>query len=504
VRAPTATVVALLLFVVGCQAQPEATDTEDVPVAEDDADPPETDPSDASDPASDVEDEELDEPPPDDEPLSPSDELLAEEPSGDGTIAPYAWDLTGLSPDGRHLVVATMHNDCPRFEGWEHLEEPDRVTIVARMWQPDGSPGCDDVGNEQRTVIELEEPLGDRELIGCLQDDCLTGSFTSGAGSFGLYEVAAAEDTLVVNAGSEQWSLDPDDGSERFRWSDIGRGMLHARAGSGVAVVYDGNLGMQVVDTDTGETRFDVTGRWLGFAGDVFVSCRQRDEGDAEDVQHVTEAHDIATGELRWDVPVGCHDVLATDGEVVSFGGRAGGQRPDLHLVVGIADGDVRARVEVGPNAGTPVLHEDEVFLYYRQGEFIAIDTTDGTVRDLDATGRPLGVAEGHLIVDDDSMLQGRSPDDAEVRWEHPIEPGQQRVFVAGGAVIVTDGPTGEVARLDAGTGDERWTAEVGRSYDTDVALNDDAVFVATSTAAVALDLATGERRWWVLTVDLS
>jgi outer membrane protein assembly factor BamB len=101
-------------------------------------------------------------------------------------------------------------------------------------------------------------------------------------------------------------------------------------------------------------------------------------------------------------------------------------------------------------------------------------------------------------------MLQGRSPDDAEVRWEHPIEPGQQRVFVAGGAVIVTDGPTGEVARLDAGTGDERWTAEVGRSYDTDVALNDDAVFVATSTAAVALDLATGERRWWVLTVDLS
>jgi outer membrane protein assembly factor BamB len=438
----------------------------------------------------------------DDEPSDPdlkdqAHQLLDVEAVEGGTVGPFEWQLVGISPDERTLVVGTFFGGCERFEGWEVAEEESGVVIAARMFQSDAL-ACDDVGHEERLTVELDAPLGDRELDGCQLTDCRHGEFTPTVVEVG-HEVAAADDALVVNGRTEQWSLDPADGAERWRWTD--RGMVWALAGPASLVRYDGNHGIALLDAATGDVRWSTTGIPVGFAGETLVSCRERDEDDPAGVSRVTEARDLSTGDLRWAIDLGCDHQLATDGEVVSFGGRQSGG-PNQHTIVSVADGTERVRVDLGvQSGGVPVLVGDEVVVRHPGRGLVAIDADTGDVRNLDLEVPLLGAAEGTLIAVDESALTGLSAADGEVRWQIPVDLEQARPIVTADAVFVPHGATGEVARHDPITGEPLWTAQVGRSTSIDIAVHDGTAYAATPTSLIALDHTTGERRWWVPTV---
>ncbi|WP_052667169.1 PQQ-binding-like beta-propeller repeat protein [Nitriliruptor alkaliphilus] len=428
--------------------------------------------------------------------------LLEVEAVQGGTVRPFEWQLVGVSPDERTLVVGTSFGGCERLEGWEVAEEGSRVVIAARMFTHEASSrdvsNCDDVGYEERLTVELDAPLGDRELDGCQLADCRHGPFTRTLVDVG-HEVAAAENALVVNGGTEQWSLDPADGIERWRWTE--RGMVWALAGPSRLVRYDGNYGIDLLDAATGDVRSSMTGTPVGFAGDTLVSCRERDEDDPAGVARVTEARDLSTGDLRWAIDLGCDHEFGTDGVVVSFGGRQSGG-PNQQTIVRISDGTELARVDLGVQwGGVPVLVGGEVVVRHAGRGLIAIDVATGDLRDLELEVPLLGAAEETLIAVDETALTGRSVADGEVAWEIPVDLVQVRPIVTGGAVFVNDGAAGEVARHDPTTGELLWTADVGRSSSIDIAVHDGLAYAATPTSLVALDHRTGERRWWVPTV---
>lgn len=435
--------------------------------------------------------------PSDQEPSNRSHPLLEVEEAEGGTILPFRWELVGVSPDERTLVVGTFFGGCERFEGWEVAEEESQVVIAARMFQSDAAD-CDAVGYEERLTVELAAPLGDRGLEGCRLSDCRHGEFTRTVVEVG-HEVAAAQDALVVNAGTEQWSLDPSDGTERWRWTE--RGMVWALAGPSSLVRYDGNFGIDLLDATTGDVRWEVTGTPVGFAGDVFVSCREREQGDADGVSRVTEGRDLTTGDLSWAIELGCDRELATDGDVVSFAGRQSGG-PNQQSVTNLPDGTERARVDLGvQSGGVPVLVEDEVVVRHAQRGLIAIHTGTGEVRDLDLDVPLLGAAGGSLIALEETALIARSPADGEVRWEIDIDPDRVRPIVTGDAVFLTHGAAGEVARHDTNTGELLWAEHVGRASSIDIAVLNGLAYAATPTSLIALDHRTGERAWWVPTV---
>jgi hypothetical protein len=82
--------------------------------------------------------------------------------------SPTDWDLAA-PVDGSRLELAVLipgTEACRPYVGVEIREDDDVVRITARVRRSSGDdcPAADDV---RQVVVELEAPLGDRELTGC-------------------------------------------------------------------------------------------------------------------------------------------------------------------------------------------------------------------------------------------------------------------------------------------------------------------------------------------------
>ena len=449
-------------------------------------------------------------PPPDDEPagsdgssspIAPADgdgaDLLVEVPADDGgVVRPHEWHLTGVSPDERIMHVTTsfggVASDCNRWDRWEVAELDDRVVIAARLWQDPDAVVCTDEGHQRDRYIQLDEPLGDRELIGCQHDDCRTGPLDHSAPGGA---VDAADGVLVAWSPAGRFSLDPSDGA--VRWQDAGPGAGAWSAAHGMVLRHDGMETTSGLDPADGTEVWSVTGTLLDAVDDLALTCRSEEDGGR--TRRFTEAHELDSGATRWSVEIGCGHTVGTDGGLVVVAGWRGEGGASEVAALDQADGTERWRTELRSGGFDLAVAEGRVLVGGGDG-ILAVDLSDGSVTQLDVAARsPFGAADGTVFATGVGEVVAFGAGDGSVRWTEPfgeLESGPPTV-VSGGAVFVTDGAAGVIERRDPKDGEVLWRAEVGRSGRIGVAVHADAAYVATSVAVVALDLDTGEQHWW-------
>jgi hypothetical protein len=83
----------------------------------------------------------------------------------------HDWALTAIDGSTLSIVVAVGSGSCNRFERVVVEETPEDVTLTAvvgdKIVNPFGG-GCTDDLNVEFVDVSLEEPLGERRLLGCM------------------------------------------------------------------------------------------------------------------------------------------------------------------------------------------------------------------------------------------------------------------------------------------------------------------------------------------------
>ena len=81
-----------------------------------------------------------------------------------GRVGDNEWTLIGATPDEQQLLVVTRFGGCPRFEEWQVEVTAEVVDVRARLWEPIAPEACNDIGLEERWILELDDPWGRRPL----------------------------------------------------------------------------------------------------------------------------------------------------------------------------------------------------------------------------------------------------------------------------------------------------------------------------------------------------
>ena len=74
------------------------------------------------------------------------------------------WRDPAVSEDGTRVTVTVQGGSCDDAEA-DADETANSVVIVARIVDDWFVMGCDDMGVDHRVTVELDDPLGDRELV---------------------------------------------------------------------------------------------------------------------------------------------------------------------------------------------------------------------------------------------------------------------------------------------------------------------------------------------------
>lgn len=302
-------------------------------------------------------------------------------------------------------------------------------------------------------------------------------------------QVDADDDVVLVDDVRQHLSLDPEDGSVRWQLPYGTRPM----AAPGAAIVeslIDEGRSVEVVDAVTGQTRFEVLGVPYGTTSDLVITCRP--PGDDDPPGWLVDAHDLDSGDLAWSSSGwGCTPpAVVADGTVAISDNRAG---PGDLRILDPSDGEERDRVAAS-SLDRPV----------SAGEIVVVPTDDGLVvvdgetRTLDVDAIPVSVTDSRLLAHDTAMLRSLDLADGTVVWEEPFDAERRDLAIDADreVVLIADGEAGEVTALDPATGEPSWTVAVEATDTIGLATHDGIGFVATPTAVVSIDLATGEVRW--------
>ncbi|MGA9596362.1 MAG: PQQ-binding-like beta-propeller repeat protein [Acidimicrobiia bacterium] len=413
-----------------------------------------------------------------------------------GSTSQNEWTLIGTTPDQQHLLITTLFggvaSDCTRWEGWEINETPEQVEVKAQVWRKRFPSGCTDEGIIKTIDVGLAEPLGDRQLVGCGTDDCLTRKPQPWMSS--NTAIAATPGAGVVVAGDYQITgVDP--GGE-IRWQEQSWPNSLAGVTGDVVVTSDGRHAVGR-NPSTGDELWSDEGAQAVVGDDAVLMCRG---SDAESVAFL----DGATGVEAWTADTPC-EMVVVGSDVVTIIGRDpdidGGSElvlldattGDLVLSRAIDDG-IDDQVEGFDGA---IAAGDRVVVGGQQADLVVLGPGgEELLRRPSGLGTPIGYAGGAIIVASPLRVTAIDPDTGESIWVSG-DLNQSTVTVSGNAIWALDPAAGVVARLDPQTGNRVWTAPVGLSYSFAVAADDTTAYVATALAVVALDANTGEQLWW-------
>ncbi len=413
-----------------------------------------------------------------------------------GSASNAEWTLEGVSPDRQHLVVSTLFggvaSGCSRFEGWEVKESEGAVEINARLWQKSAPSGCTDEGVVEYAQVDLEQPLGDRELIGCGVEECL--DTVSDGGNLMVGQVIVAGEALAVadESGLDAYSLEGDVLSES-PGATSGEALA---VGDGIVVRNDRQGAAIAVDLRTGDEIWRTTGWLAEVAEGVVYVCRGQDSDGLT-------AIDPADGADVWQTDLPCeslvvHGSLLTvigpdrtvdGGHRVTVVDAANGESVlDEALFDGIDDqvtGFDRAiavgsnTVVAGPQANLVVLAED--------GTEVA--------REIDGLGVPMGEADGVAVFGSYEQLVGFDVTEQSELWARRVD-AFRSVSVDDGSVWLLNQAGAQVSRIDPLTGEALWSVPVGLTTSFDVASEGFTAYIVTTQSVIAADNNTGELRW--------
>lgn len=416
--------------------------------------------------------------------------------SGCGSVGSNDWALIGATPDEQHLLVTTLFggvsSGCTRWEGWEVDESADRVEIKALLWTKRFPGGCTDEGITETIEVDLVEPLGDRDLIGCGADDCFSSEIPPWLGARDLDSVVTPSGVAVSSAGW-LWGFGA---SGEILWN-LERGRLRLFETAVDVVVGDDGRGVTGFDAKTGSELWQTEGSVAAVGAGVVFVCRGM---DAEGVAAV----DIATGVDLWSVDVPCELVVPADDVITIVAGDRAVDRGSELVLVDPATGDLILRdvFDDGVNDRVigfegAVLAGDGVVVAGRQANLVVLGA-DGQelLRRPDGIGNPIGVVDGLVIVVAHDRVASVDPISGETIWVSQ-ELTRLTVSVSGDALWSLDSAAGTVSRVDPRSGEKIWTAPIGVTSDFDVAADEMVTYVTGSLNVTALDTTNGEIHWW-------
>ena len=413
-----------------------------------------------------------------------------------GSVDNTDWTLEGSSPDGQHLLVTTLFggvaSGCTRFEGWEVTESVDAVEISAQLWRQRAPSGCTDEGVVEVLQVDLDRPLGDRQLLGCGAEDCRATVIEGGHLFIG--QVVAASNTVAV---ADEWGL--------HAYTAAGEVVAEAAGaisgkvlsiGNEAVVRNDRSGGVIAVDLSSGEEVWRSTG-WIAATGaDVVYLCRGQDSDGLTAV-------DAATGEDLWVTDLACES-LVSHGDLLTIVGH------DRNV-----DGGHRLII-VDATTGTPISNEafqdgyDDQVTGFEGAIAVGSNTIvtgiqanlvvlaeDGTelARQPRGLGHPMGEAEGVAILGAHDRAIGYDVAQQAELWTLDVD-AFSTISVAGGSVWLLDRASGTVSRLDHRTGQALWTTAIGATSSFDVTGDSRTAYILTTQALIAVDNASGETRW--------
>jgi len=413
-----------------------------------------------------------------------------------GSVGSNDWTMIGMTPDERHLLITTLFggvaSGCTRWEGWEVEESEERVDVRAVVWRKRFPSGCTDEGITETIEVDLNEPLGSRDLVGCGNDDCRSFESQSWVGSWELDAVTSQDGVVVANAGA-LWSFGSD-GTVLWNHDPGTVGLLLAAFDAVVA--YDGQA-TTAYDPLTGAEIWQADG-FIAAADEQTVYVCRGDDAD------ILAAVDSETGAERWQANLPCgylvvHDdvitIVAVDREV------DGGYEL---LLVDSSTGDVTLRKTLDDGTEDRVngfegvaLAGERVVVAGQQADFVVLGSdAEELIRRPGGLGTPIGVVDDLVIVAGHDHVAAIDLTTGETVWESQ-EINRESLVVSEDTLWSLDAPKSSVSRLDPQTGDRLWTTPVGLTSGFDVAADSSTTYVATSLATIALDLSTGEVEWW-------
>jgi outer membrane protein assembly factor BamB len=289
----------------------------------------------------------------------------------------------------------------------------------------------------------------------------------------------AAGDGVVyaAGAGAVAHAVDVRTGQARWTYSLRGGGSRHTPAVvDGTVYLDDDRLTVYALDT-TGALRWEADGRLIAASAGIVVTSTT---GDTSRDQ--ATGYDAATGEVRWNSPIGSSFALDNPGAT--------------------SDGRVHVGLE---NALRTLDAATGETLWEQPFPDLATVTAGGTT--VYGTG---GVATG------DSVLVAYDAATGRERWRRAVEDRYGEIAVHDATVYVDGGHGVGLSALAAETGEPRW--ELGRGTPYTRAMYGTAPVVAGDTCYIggirvggldadpaftlfAHDTATGEERW---SVDLA
>lgn len=422
-----------------------------------------------------------------------------------GSVGPNDWHLVEVAPDDRTLLVTSTYggvaSDCARWEDWVVDATSERLSIEARLWRRRLPSGCTDDGAARSLRVVLDEPLGDRELVGCGHDDCQELVVDDEAGT--VATVRDLGDGVVVARADELAVLDADG---RLRWERTGA-TWRVQVGEDVVATTAEVDEVVAFDIDSGEVRWEGPGVVVGSTGDLLLVCRALDDDLELEGGGALVGRWASTGAVAWEVEdVPCEPVARAGDDVVVVAGDEDVDGGLEVLAIDGARGDVVARRPIPDgvddrvaawsglvSTGTGVVVGGD------QGDLVVLDARgDERRRWPDVRGRPVGaLGELVLVHDDRGRLSGVDVATGSVAWSRDV--GDVRVEVSEDVVVVAGGPDGAVVLLDPGTGDVRWSVPL-RSSGAALGTSGggDTIVVVSALATTALDTDTGEVTWSV------
>lgn len=413
-----------------------------------------------------------------------------------GSTGPNEWWLIGTTPDAQQLLITTQFggvaSGCSRWEDWAIDEAPGQIRVEALVWRQRAPSGCTDDAGTQSLIVELQEPLDERELVGCQRERCGPGETWPDSFNGLPATVRASGDTVMV--ALEQAAGFDAHGALKWTHDGVRSGWLFI--GDEVAVGSDGGIGTVAMDPSSGDTLWEREGFPLGATDGVVLLC----VGDDAGISGVDEA----TGHVRWsaDVACGSADVGAGAAAVVAPDPDVdGGQRL---VVLDPQTGEVAVDLPVDDGVddqvaayGDVLLDADRIILGGPQGDLVVLGL-DGTelLRVTDVRGAPIGVIGNSVILADHQATTSVDMNDGQVAWRRDGLVAAD-VVIAGDLLLGLDGPGGQLERIDPVDGTTQWTSNIGITTRVDATLQAGALHVATSLALIRLDTATGQIDTW-------
>ncbi len=351
--------------------------------------------------------------------------------------------------------------------------------------------GCTDEGIIETIEIDLAEPLGDRDLVGCGADDCTSGDLSPWLGSREIDAVVTPSGVAVATAeGMQGIGTDGE-----VVW--VMEGMSGQLLGTAdVLVGYDGR-DTTGYDSQTGAELWQVEGSMAAAGHGAVFLCRG---DDAE----IVVAFDVTTGVEQWSADVPCDLVVSADDVLTIVAGERTVDGGYELLLVDPLTGDLLLRRTFDDGVDDQVtgfegavVAGDRIVVAGRQADLVVLGL-DGQelLRRPDGIGNPIGVVDGVVIVAAHDRVATVDPITGETIWSSQ-DLNRLSVAVSDDALWSLDASTGSVSRLDPHSGEPLWTAPIGVTNGIDVAANDTVAYVASTLAVLALDIASGELQWW-------